>query len=146
MFVLLKYTSDLIVYSVGINLEGRDSDKCRRTGIRSPDRAARSELVYWLSYPAPRYWRGKTKVRGENIDPVPIFLPQKSRGLTWKSKWDSTVEGRRSTAGTWHCVCEVTTTLRLVFRYEGESNENLKYFLSRNILNTKGIQWLHLSM
>ena len=30
--------------------------------------------------------------------------------------------------------------------YEGESNENLKYFLSRNLLNTKGTQWLHFSM
>jgi len=27
--------------------------------------------------------------------------------------------------------------------YEGESNENLKYFLSRNLLNTKVTQWLH---
>jgi len=29
---------------------------------------------------------------------------------------------------------------RLVDEYEGESNENLKYFLSRNLLNTKGTQ------
>ena len=27
--------------------------------------------------------------------------------------------------------------------YEGESNENLKYFLSRDLLNTKGTQCLH---
>ena len=30
--------------------------------------------------------------------------------------------------------------------YEGESNENLKYFLSRNLLNTNGTKWLHFSM
>jgi len=27
--------------------------------------------------------------------------------------------------------------------YEGESHENLKYVLSRNLLNTKGTQWRH---
>ena len=27
--------------------------------------------------------------------------------------------------------------------YEGESNDNLKYFLSHNLMNTKGAQWLH---
>jgi len=26
-------------------------------------------------------------------------------------------------------------------KYEGESNENLKYILSRNLLNTQGTQW-----
>ena len=36
--------------------------------------------------------------------------------------------------------------LDAVFIYEGESNENLKYFLSHNLLNTKGTQWLHFSM
>ena len=30
--------------------------------------------------------------------------------------------------------------------YEGESHENLKYILSRNLLNTKGTQFLHFSM
>jgi len=30
--------------------------------------------------------------------------------------------------------------------YEGESNENLKYVLSRNLLNTKRTRWLHFSM
>ena len=30
-------------------------------------------------------------------------------------------------------------------RYEVESNENLKYVLSRNLLNTKSTQWLHFS-
>ena len=29
--------------------------------------------------------------------------------------------------------------------YEGGSNENLKYFLSHYLLNTKGTQWLHFS-
>ena len=28
------------------------------------------------------------------------------------------------------------------WNYEGESNENLKYFLSCNLLNTEGTQWL----
>jgi len=31
-------------------------------------------------------------------------------------------------------------------KYEGESNENLKYVLSCSLLNTKGTQWLHFSM
>jgi len=30
--------------------------------------------------------------------------------------------------------------------YGGESNENLKYILSHNLLNTKGTQWLHFSI
>jgi len=30
--------------------------------------------------------------------------------------------------------------------YEGESNENLKYVLSHNLLNTEGTQWLHFSI
>ena len=31
-------------------------------------------------------------------------------------------------------------------KYEGQSNENLKYFLSRNLLNTNGTQSLYFSM
>jgi len=30
--------------------------------------------------------------------------------------------------------------------YERESNENIKYFLSRNLLNTKAMQLLHFSI
>ena len=30
--------------------------------------------------------------------------------------------------------------------YEGESHETFKYVLIRNLLNTKGTQWLHFSM
>jgi len=30
--------------------------------------------------------------------------------------------------------------VNVVPKYKGESNENLKYFLSRNLLNTKGTQ------
>ena len=34
----------------------------------------------------------------------------------------------------------------IVLPYEDESNESLNYFLSRNLLNTKGTQWFHFSM
>jgi len=33
-----------------------------------------------------------------------------------------------------------TFTAHWIIIYEGESNENFKYFLSRNLLNTKGTQ------
>ena len=35
---------------------------------------------------------------------------------------------------------------RLLCYYKGESNENLTYFLCRNLWNTKGTQWLQFSM
>ena len=40
-------------------------------GIRSPDRPARSELLYRLSYPGPR----KTEVLGENVCLALLFPP-----------------------------------------------------------------------
>ena len=39
--------------------------------------------------------------------------------------------------------CNVTL-LRNIRTYESDSNENIKFFLSRNLLNTKGTQRLHL--
>ena len=35
---------------------------------------------------------------------------------------------------------------RFLCYYEGQSYDNLKYFLSCNLLNIKGTQWLHFSM
>ena len=37
-------------------------------------------------------------------------------------------------------VIDVARSLCACHTYEGESNENLKYVLSRNLLNTKGRQ------
>jgi len=43
-----------------------------------------------------------------------------------------------------HKDLERIVTYRSKFvKYAGESSENLKYFLSHNLLNTKGTQWLH---
>jgi hypothetical protein len=75
-------------------------------GIRSLDRPARSESLYRLSYPGPQYWWGKTKIRGENTDPVAIFLPQNARWLNWKWKRASAADGRQPTTGIWHCLCK----------------------------------------
>ena len=35
---------------------------------------------------------------------------------------------------------ELNTDLRIILIYESESNENLKQFLFRNLLNTKGTE------
>ena len=50
-----------------------------------------------------------------------------------------------NTVPPFHCISclDIHTVSRS--KYVGESNENLKYFLSRNLLNTKGTQWLHFS-
>jgi len=45
------------------------------------------------------------------------------------------------TRGTWYLTPRVSLPTDAVVKfYEGESNENRKYFLSRNLLNTKSTQ------
>jgi len=39
-----------------------------------------------------------------------------------------------------YCIINSENNKYLVDKYEGESNENLKYVLSRNLLDTKGTQ------
>jgi hypothetical protein len=46
---------------------------------------------------------------------------------------------------TFHLFRRVRMSARPEHIHLRESNENLKYFLSRNLLNTKGTQWLHFS-
>ena len=35
----------------------KGAENLTSTGIGSPDRPARSESLYWLSYPDPAYWK-----------------------------------------------------------------------------------------
>jgi len=46
-----------------------------------------------------------------------------------------------SSQNTWNHSQNSGSSQERMQNYVGESNENIKYFLSRNLLNTKGTQW-----
>ena len=63
-----------------------------------PDRPARSQSLYRMSYPAQTMLRGETRNAGEHAIPVPLCLPHIQQGLAWARNWISAVIGQRPTA------------------------------------------------
>jgi hypothetical protein len=73
--------------------------KLSPTGIRSPDRPARSESLYRLSYPGPRTFC----VLGREL------CPKIGRAACWRNFISSTSHGTQS-------VCIVKTSRLMLFR------------------------------
>ena len=100
------------------------------TEFRSPDRPARSQSLYWLSYPAR-----KTEILGQKPVTVPLDPPKISQALVWDRTWDSAVRGRRLTA--W-ATTSITVTASLTMP------DQLLLLFVRNFHNYSPIkaQWI----